>query len=200
MVVMDEREAFSEEQRMRRREIARRRILQNAQAALAPELLPEQLVVNQARTLANKLNREIEKGNDTFAFGIALIIAIFKDATDIILDLLGVGEIPGVTFLVGMFLTTFMFFFMLGKGWFLTTRLRIWYWVLGLFVDNLPLFNALPINTLLVLYAWRLTKKRAANGKLVLGTIGDLSNKQVDELNKDISLLEKSHEEMFRDA
>ncbi len=123
----------------------------------------KQGIVHEARKLADKLNVEIEKGHDTTAFMIAVLLASFKDFLDIVLDFLVIGFIPGVSFAIGLFLTTFLFFFLLGKGWFLTTRIRIWFFVFGLFVDGLPLFNALPINTILVLYAWRLIKKRASN-------------------------------------
>lgn len=151
-----------------------------------------QRVVHQAKELAEKLNTEIEKGNDNGAFMIALLLAAAKDFLDILLDLLLIGLIPGVGFLVGLFLTSFLFFFMLGKGWFLKWKIRFWFWILGFFVDGLPGFNALPINTLLVLYAWRLTKKRAKQGKLKLKNLSNLTEKEINELNNDISLLEEA--------
>ena len=150
------------------------------------------IIIQGARELAGKLNAEIAKGNDTGAYMIALLLAGFKDFLDVILNFTGVGEIPGVNFGCGLFLTSFLFYFMLSKGYFLTTRLRIWFWVLGLFVDGLPLFSTLPINLLLVLYAWRLAKKRAANAEINLRDLQKLSQKEVDALNKNISLLENS--------
>ncbi len=155
----------------------------------------EQKITSAARELAQKLNIEIEKGNDEGAFLIALSLAAAKDFTDAILIFIGVGLIPGVPFIVGLFLTSFLFFFMLGKGWFLKWRLKVWFWILGLFVDGLPVFSALPINVLLVLYAWKLTKKRAERGKLKLKDLNNLSSREIDRLNKDISLLEKSVDE-----
>lgn len=150
----------------------------------------EQRIIHQARKLAEKLNIEIEKGNDDTAFMIALLLAAFKDFLDIVLDFLLIGLIPGVSFAIGLFLTSFLFFFMLGKGWFLKWKIKFWFWFLGLFIDGLPLFNALPINVLLVLYAWRLTKKRAEKGKLKLKDLSNLTEKEINELNNDISLLE----------
>lgn len=148
-------------------------------------------IVSQAQRLAEKLNKEIEKGNDTGAFMIALLLAAFKDFLDIILTLTLIGLIPGVTFAVGLFLTSFLFFFMLGKGWFLKIRLRIWFWILGLFIDGLPGFSALPINTLLMLYAWHLVKKRKAGAEIKLRDLNQLTEYEVNRLNNDISLLEK---------
>ena len=150
-------------------------------------------IVSEAQKLAEKLNVEIEKGNDTGAFMIAILLAGFKDFMDIILTLMLIGLIPGVNFAVGLFLTSFLFFFMLGKGWFLKWRIRIWYWILGLFVDGLPgFFSALPISTLLVLYAWRLTKKRKDAAEIKLRDLGHLTMHEINRLNNDISLLEKA--------
>src|SRR3989338_5750678 len=102
-----------------------------------------QRITDVARALAGKLNEEIAKGNDNTAFMIAMLLATFKDFLDIILTLTMVGLIPGVNFAVGLFLTSFLFFFMLGKGWFLKWKLRIWFWILGLIFDGLPAFSAL---------------------------------------------------------
>ena len=149
-------------------------------------------IVSGAQSLAVKLNKEIEKGNDNTAFMLAILLAAFKDFLDIILTLTFVGLIPGVNFAVGLFLTSFLFFFMLGKGWFLKWRIRLWFWILGLFIDGLPAFSALPINTLLVLYAWRLTKKRKAKAEIKLKNLENLTSHEIDRLNNDISLLENA--------
>jgi hypothetical protein len=84
---------------------------------------------------------------------------------------------------------------MLGKGWFLKWRIKFWFWFLGLFIDGLPGFSVLPINILLVLYAWRLTKKRAAKAELKLRDLHILSENEINELNEDISLLESVKDE-----
>ena len=149
-----------------------------------------QRITDVARALAGKLNEEIAKGNDNTAFMIAMLLATFKDFLDIILTLTMVGLIPGVNFAVGLFLTSFLFFFMLGKGWFLKWKLRIWFWILGLIFDGLPAFSALPVNTLLVLYAWRLAKKRKANAEVKMKDLHNLTEKEIAALNADISLLE----------
>jgi len=151
----------------------------------------ERNIITGAQKLAKKLNVEIEKGNDTGAFMIAMLLASFKDYLDIILTVTLIGLIPGVNFAVGLFLTSFLFFFMLRKGWFLKTRIKIWFWILGLFVDGLPAFSVLPINTLLVLYAWRLTKKRKAGAEVKLRDLSQLTEREINQLNNDISLLEK---------
>jgi len=147
-------------------------------------------IVSLAQKLATRLNKKIEKGDDNTAFMIALLLAGTKDFLDIALSFLLIGLIPGVSFVIGLFLTTFLFFFMLGKGWFLKWKLRFWYWFLGLFIDGLPLFNLLPINVLLVLYAWRLTKKGAAEAKLKLQDLDTMSQQEINQLSSDLGLLE----------
>ncbi|MBA3733556.1 hypothetical protein H0W91_04275 [Patescibacteria group bacterium] len=159
------------------------------------DVVVERKIIHLARKLAEKLNVEIEKGNDDSAFMIALLLAAFKDFLDIVLDFLLIGLIPGVSFFIGLFLTSFLFFFMLGKGWFLKWKIKFWFWFLGLFIDGLPLFNALPINVLLVLYAWRLTKKRAKKATLKLKNISTLTESEINALNNDISLLESAFNE-----
>ncbi|MFA5870526.1 MAG: hypothetical protein WC842_01385 [Candidatus Paceibacterota bacterium] len=152
-------------------------------------------VIEKARILAGKLNKEIEKGNDNAAFMIALTLAAVKDFLDIVLDILLIGLIPGVSFVVGLFLTSFLYFFMLGKGWFLKAKLKFYFWILGLFFDGLPGFNILPTNVLLVLYAWRVTKKRAEKSKIKMKNLNKLTEREIDALNNDIGLLDSDDSE-----
>ncbi|MEQ1500257.1 MAG: hypothetical protein ABL917_02700, partial [Parcubacteria group bacterium] len=148
----------------------------------------ERRIIHLAKKLAIKLNTEIEKGNDESAFMIPLLLAAFKDFLDIVLTFLMIGLIPGVSFFTGLFLTSFLFFFMLGKGWFLKWKIKFYFWFLGLFIDGLPLISAIPMNVLLVLYAWRITKKRAKKAKLKLKNLYELSERELNELDNDISL------------
>jgi hypothetical protein len=150
-------------------------------------------IIESAKKLADKLNEEIEKGNDTSAFLVALGVAILKDSMDIILSFAVVGLVPGVGLAISLFVTTFLFFFMLGKGWFLSARLRFWFWVLSFFVDGLPLFNTLPTSSLLVLYAWRLTKKRAADGSTKLKRLNSLTRRSVRRLNQAMYTVESEN-------
>lgn len=149
-------------------------------------------IVDSARRLAEKLNVEIEKGNDRGAFLLALSVAVAKDSLDIILDFAVVGLVPGVGSAISLFVTAFLFFFMLGKGWFLSTRLRFWYWVLGFFVDGLPLFNALPTSSLLILYAWHITKKRSEEGSAKLKNLNSLTRRKVRRISQTIKMMELS--------
>ena len=149
-----------------------------------------QRIVSEAQKLAGKLNEEIEKGNDTQAFMLATLLAAFKDYIDIFLTVTFIGFIPGANFTVGLFLTSFLFFFMLSKGWFLKTRIKIWFWILGLVIDGFPAVSAFPMNTMLVLYAWRLARKRRDRAEVKLRDLGKLTDREVSRLNSDISLLE----------
>jgi len=152
----------------------------------------EQAIAAAGKKLAQKLNKEIDKGNDTFSFTIAITLACLKDFLDIVLSFLLIGLIPGVNMLVGLFLTTFLYVFMLRKGWFLKTRIRIMYWVLGVFVDGLPGVSALPMNVLLVLYAWRLAIMRKRKAQEHLKVIHRKTLEEIVALEKDMSLLEKN--------
>jgi len=159
---------------------------------ISSEIALEQRIIYQAKKLAGKLNEEIEKGNDKTAFMIALLLAAFKDFLDVILTFLVIGVIPGVTFSVGLFLTSFLFFFMLGKGWFLRWKMKFYFWFLGLFIDGIPAVSVLPMNVMLVLYAWYKVKKRAEKAKSKLKNLNNLTEKEIGDLNNDISLLESA--------
>jgi hypothetical protein len=142
-------------------------------------------VTNAAKSLVDKLNKKIAMGEETTAFSIALLIAVIKDSMDIILDLAIIGLFPIIGQLIGYFVSTFLFFFLLGKGWILNKKLKIMYWILGFFFDNLPLFNALPVSTLNVLYAWRVVRKNGEKAKKTKAMFKELTEKQIEELNNE---------------
>jgi len=121
----------------------------------------DRAAVSAARTLAERLNREIAEGHDITAFMIALLLAASKDGLDWILDLFFIGEIPIIGQIPGIFLSVFLAYFLWGKGWFNKTKVRIIYYIIGLFIDNLPLVNNLPMNILVVLWAWHVVRHRA---------------------------------------
>lgn len=147
-------------------------------------------IIEASRRLAERLNSEIEKGNTTGPFLLALGIALIKDSLDIILTLAVVGLVPGLGWAISLSVTTFLFFFMLGKGWFLKTRVRIWFWILGFFVDGIPAFDMLPITSILVIYAWHLTKKRAKEADFKLRRLNSLTRRETRNLNQIIGTLE----------
>ncbi len=158
--------------------------------AVQENLELETIVTEAAQRLSEKLNREIERGNDFIAFSIALFLAMFKDGLEIVLDLTAVGLVPVLGQIPGIFLSVFLTAFLWEKGWFLKTRIKVIWWVLGFFIDNLPAANALPMSTLSVLYAWRIVRKRARAAEEKLEKIKELTEKEIESLDKDISLLD----------
>jgi len=165
--------------------------------------MPEELEIGlteAAKRLAEKLNQEIERGNDFMAFTFALLLAGIKDTLDLGLTALLIGlfaflgpftfifEIPGI------FLSAFLFAFLWGKGWFLKGRIKIIRWILALFIDNIPGIDAFPMNVFMVLYAWRIVKKRARAAEEKLEKIKELTEKEIEDFNKDLSLLDTEEE------
>lgn len=148
-------------------------------------------ILEAGQKLAAKLNVEIERGNSDVAFFIALNIALFKDFQDVFVDLVGIGEIPLLGEILGLFCTGFLTLFMFQKGWFLQTRLKVMWWLLGFVIDNLPLFNVLPAATILVFYAWHLVKKRSKKAKKKLAVLEKLTMKEIEELNNNIGLVDR---------
>jgi hypothetical protein len=129
--------------------------------------------IRLAEKIAHKLDKEIAKGHTTEAFSIALMMALSIDFTKFILGLLevllaltGIGIIAdGILKLVEWSIATLislaLSIFMFGKGWFIGTRARFNWWILTLIFPILPVFDMLPNQTVQVIYAWHLVKKRA---------------------------------------
>ena len=142
-------------------------------------------VVQLAQSLAARLNQLIEDGHDVVAFGAMLCFAILKDFLDILLAFFLIGSIPIIGAIPGMFLSALIFYFLWGKGYFLRGRIRAWRWVLGFFIDSLPVFNALPINTLMVLYAWHIVRKRGGKARKALESLKNATHEELREIDRE---------------
>ncbi|MEK9166568.1 MAG: hypothetical protein AAB846_02435 [Patescibacteria group bacterium] len=137
--------------------------------------------------IAEKLNKQIAEGHDVFAFSIAITLALTKDGVDVALDFLfGVGEIPILGQIPGYIISGILTNFLLGKGWLLKPKIRLTYYVLGLFVDNLPLANNLPLSALTILYAWHNVREQAKQSQGRLEELGRASEKRIKEIEKEL--------------
>ncbi len=135
--------------------------------AIAPRLQP--IVTRVAGAIAERLNREIEAGHDASVFIFALWLAILKDGLlDWGLNLIGIGLIPIVGQIPGWLVSGILYYFLWGKGWFRRTKIRVGYWVLALFFDNLPGFEELPLTTIEVCLAWWMIRHRARQAETEL--------------------------------
>ena len=96
---------------------------------------------------AAKLQKDIDRSKDTFVFTIALALALTHDLGDFIPLFGQVG---------GPILAALNWWFLTSNDWFREseTQLRALYLWLAFFVDSIPVVNMLPLNTLIVLYAW----------------------------------------------
>ncbi len=158
----------------------------------------EYFLNQEARRLVAKLNKEIEKGNDFAAFMVAIMLAMFKDFIDIVFFALkafltftvfGIAmalPLVIIAWTFGLFLSLFIFFFLKGKGWFLRTRVRIYYLIFACFIGTLPGFSALPLNTILVLYSWRLVKKRARKAEEKLKSVNRMTEQGLREAEREV--------------
>ena len=151
-----------------------------------------------------KLNEEINQGNDTAVFTFVLVVALFKDvALDLILELTGIGEVPIIGWLPGMFLSGFLMYFLWGKGWFRKTRgkgyrvaLLIIVWVVG---GNVSIIKAIPVDTFTVLAAWRTVKKRKRKAEAQLEKIKRMNEREAAQLQRRVGNDPEYYEE-FLDA
>lgn len=135
--------------------------------AIAPRFQP--VVSRAAGAIAERLNREIEAGHDTSVFLFALGLALLKDGLlDWGLNLLGIGLIPIVGQIPGWLVSGILYYFLWGKGWFRRTKIRISYWILALFFDNLPGFEELPLTIIEVGFAWWVIRHRARQAETEL--------------------------------
>ncbi len=138
-------------------------------ASIASRIQPG--VSHAAQAIAERLNSEIEAGHATAVFLFALGLAFLKDGLlDWGLNLLGIGLIPIVGQIPGWLVSGILYYFLWSKGWFKKTKIRISYWVLALFFDNLPGFEELPLTILEVCFAWAFIRRRARQAKVELRT------------------------------
>lgn len=160
--------------------IENERLARLQEERLADKISAEKFVLETAERVAIKLNKLIEQGHDTTAFGIAIILACLKDGVDIGLDFIVVGEIPILGQLPGLFISAILMYFLWGKGWFNTTKVKILLWGVGLVFDNLPLLiNDLPMTVLTVFMAWHVVRKRARKAE---ENMQELNKKTIEEL------------------
>jgi len=135
-----------------------------------------------AERVGRKLQKMIEEGHATEAFMIALFLAGLKDSLDVTLDLLLIGNIPIIGALPGLFLTVIIYV-ITGPSFKNKMKLKVAWWVLGFFVDGLPFFNALPINTILVLYTWHAVRKDASEAEGKLEKLENITKEELEEID-----------------
>ena len=153
--------------------------VRNVRSVLEPGIL------RAAEALAAKLNREIAQGHDVIVFTIALLLAAFKDGVlDWILDFAGIGEIPVVGQLPGIFVSASLAYFLWGKGWFRKAKIRVTYYIVALFFDNLPLLNNLPLTVLEVLWAWHVVRSRAVEAEAERSDLERAVGKSLEDIEE----------------
>ncbi len=158
-------------------------------------------VENLATKISGKLNEEIASGNEIGAFTIALMMAAAKDVMDLsYLTLIGliqgipiVGQaiavvIAPLKIAVGLLLTLSLQYFLFRKGFLKKLKVRVYYWIFGFLFDNLPAFDALPIQSLMVIVAWRTVRKRAGNAREKLKQIKGRSEAELQQIYRDLVL------------
>lgn len=173
---MANRTSYNEEEMMERLHMAR----------MQDKISAENFVFKTAERVAIKLNKLIEDGHDATAFFMAILLAAFKDCVDLGIDLVLIGEIPILGQLPGLFISATLMYFLWGKGWFNTTKIKIIWWVFGLFFDNLPLLNALPMTVFTVLMAWHVVRKKAEGAEENLKELKKKTMRELEEIEKGI--------------
>ncbi|MDO8594645.1 MAG: hypothetical protein Q7R93_03995 [bacterium] len=151
--------------------------------------------------ISGKLNDAIAQGHDTTAFTIAFLMAAAKDAMDlgyttVIVLVQGipvVGQALAVVAaplkaVIGLLLTLTLQYFLFRKGFLKKVQIRVCFWVFGFFFDNLPAFDALPIQSLMVIVAWRSVRKRAKNAAEKLGKIKGMADAEKQKLYRNLVL------------
>jgi hypothetical protein len=160
-------------------------------------------VIRAANLLAQKLNEEIERGYAIPAFSFALLLAAFKDYFDIIWDMIlvalqGIPVVGQILFVIAepldtvvdLFLATFLFFFMLHKGYFIKTKIKLIFWVLTA-LDLIPGADLLPLESFAVMWAYHVIQIRASRAELKLKKLDQLTQKEIENLNTTIELLDE---------
>lgn len=133
--------------------------------------------IKSAFQLAGHLNQLIKDGHVTTAFMIALMLAGAKDGWDWTL-----GKIPIVGLIGGTCISLALFLFLWGKGMFKRGKIKMARFILILFFDNIPLIKNIPMNTLMVLYAWHVVKKRAREAEEKLQNLKEQTGHELEDM------------------
>ncbi len=148
----------------------------------------EKSVFEVAERVAKKLNKLIEDGHDSTAFFIAILLAALKDFVDLGLNFVLIGMFPILGQLPGLFISAVLMYFLWGKGWFNKTKIKIIWWVFGLFFDNLPLLNTMPITVFTVLMAWHVVRKKARKAEEDLEELNEKTIEELEEIEKETEI------------
>ena len=157
-------------------------------ARMQDKISAEKLVFVVAERVARKLNKLIEEGHDSAAFFIAIFLAAIKDSVDWGSDLFLIGLIPIVGQLPGLFISAILMYFLWGKGWFNKTKIKIIWWVFGLFFDNLPLLNDMPMTVFTVLMAWHVVRKKARKAEKDLEKLNEKTIEELEKIEKETEI------------
>ncbi|KKS39063.1 MAG: hypothetical protein A3G49_03185 [Candidatus Sungbacteria bacterium RIFCSPLOWO2_12_FULL_41_11] len=144
--------------------------------------------IKSAFQLAGHLNSLIKEGHVTTAFLIALALAGAKDGWDWTF-----GKIPIVGLIGGTCISLALFLFLWGKGMFKKGKIKMARLILVLFFDNIPLIKNLPTNTLMVLYAWHVVKKRAREAEEKLKDLQEKTGQTLEGLESEEMELEEEY-------
>lgn len=138
-----------------------------------------------ATRVAAKLTKMIEEGNAYETLTIVLFFAILKDGLlDIGLDFIGIGLIPIVGAIPGLFVDAIIYA-LTGGSMGKKMGLRAGVWIAGFFIDAMPLFEELPITTILVFWWWHQVRKEALAASQHLGELGEKTQEELEALDGD---------------
>ena len=102
------------------------------------------------------------------------------------------GKAVDLTFMaISLMVSGAIYLLMWNKGWMMKPKLKYTWWGLGFFVDNLPKVSALPLTTMSIAYTWFHVKKRARAAEKKLADIEKLTQNEIEELDQDISILDR---------
>ena len=158
------------------------RLMQLEQTRFRDILSAEKAVTEVAQRVATKLNELIAQGHDTTAFAIAIGLTLLNDSLDIILGLLGVGDIPLISEIPGWLITGILFYFLWGKGYFNNFKVKVILWGLGFFFESIPFIDWLPATTLSVIMAWHVVRKRGRQAEEELVKVNEMTEEELSDI------------------
>jgi hypothetical protein len=129
----------------------------------------------------------VVEGHDTTAFFIVMMLAIIKDGLlDPVLTFLGIGVIPILGDMPGLFVTGILFYIMHGKG---MLRGKMFRRVLIFFLAGLiPLVKLLPETIFAALFAWNGVKKRAEQAEQDLQVLAQKTDEELESIEQSYEL------------
>ncbi|KXB08618.1 hypothetical protein AKJ56_00710 [candidate division MSBL1 archaeon SCGC-AAA382N08] len=136
-----------------------------------------------AKGTVERMEKAVDKGNDTATFVILIIMALANDFSDWLI----IGSIPVLGDIVDVFTGLVLTMFLWNVGGFIKWKVRGIIWICS-GLELIPMVDILPTFTISVLWAWYKVRKHAKEGESgleILSKKGSVDEETAEKFKND---------------